>query len=792
MTKLISKNFNINYTSTPELLDNFCLQYGLTPRIRAATRIASNTCIDNFLSNIEGVYAVSDTMIADHLAIIAKLIVSTERERKQPQKYKYRVMKEANWLVFNHGVHNLNIRGSNVEEKWDNLTADIKLLVDRSFPQKQCNRKFIFTMSQGLLKSRDKKNKLLKQYKQGRISKDVYLNYNKVYRKLIKTEQAAVFNQKLRDSGTDGKKKWKAIKSSLHLETSNEKVTEIKIGDRLLHSETEIALAFKTHFETCAKNLAKDLPDGHDTSVVMAQGNPWGLKHTTSVELFKIIRSLKNKNSSGFDNLSNRMLKKEAYRFSIILKDLINESIDTGVFPNCLKQANIIPVFKKGERNNLNNYRPIALLPVLSKVFEKVLNQQITEVIDNGFIDDNQFGFRKSFSTEDAALKFVDQIERDLSNGKHVVSIYVDVSKAFDSCDHSIIIKKLRRTGLNEQGIKLMESYLHDRTQNVSVDGIGGGSFIVNIGVGQGTVLGPTLFKIYIMDMHLYTKMFCMKFADDSSFENSGRTKDEVETSTNAELEKVAEWFKNNKLTLHPNKSRYIVHSKDKLIKLFLSGTEMMRCGYGLQEESVRLLGLNIDENLDWKVHISSVKKKIAKGQYLLWRHRKKLDISTRKVIYESFVRCHIIYCLVVWGGARQNIISSLVSSLKKAWKNMSPRPQHTLNRLKQLNILQLEDEITIQESKFVWRWNSKKLPRSLMTVLKEKNDNLRGRRFETSITAKPNCISSRLSRLASLKITNLATFKTRTTMANNLRKEIISSKYSVNCRRRNCYICGR
>jgi hypothetical protein len=141
---------------------------------------------------------------------------------------------------------------------------------------------------------------------------------------------------------------------------------------------------------------------------------------------------------------------------------------------------------------------------------------------------------------------------------------------------------------------------------------------------------------------------------------------------------------------------------------------------------------------------------------------------------------------------AEFDYISSLVSSLKKAWKNMSPRPQHTLNRLKQLNILQLEDELLIQESKFFWRWDSKELPRSLITVLKEKNDNLRGRRFETSITAKQNSISSRLSRLAPSKITNLATFKTRSTLANTLRKELINSKYAVNCRRRNCYICNR
>ena len=316
------------------------------------------------------------------------------------------------------------------------------------------------------------------------------------------------------------------------------------------------------------------------------------------------------------------MLKKEAYRFAVLLKPLINASIDEGLFPSCLKTANVIPIFKKGDSANLNNYRPIALLPVISKVFEKVLNEQLTKVIEAGFIDDNQFGFRRGFCTEDAALKFVNEIQKELRAKKHVVTVFVDVSKAFDSCDHDIIINKIKHTGLNEAGIRLMTSYLYNRSQNVSVNGINGGSFIVNIGVGQGTILGPTLFKIYIMDLHLHTSLFCTKFADDSNFLGSGKTRDEVNTLLNCELIKISKWFADNRLTLHPDKSRFLVHSRDKLIDLYLNGTKIMRCGYGLQEESVKFLGLHIDENLDWAVHIKNVVKKISKGKYLLWRHK--------------------------------------------------------------------------------------------------------------------------------------------------------------------------
>jgi len=154
--------------------------------------------------------------------------------------------------------------------------------------------------------------------------------------------------------------------------------------------------------------------------------------------------------------------------------------------------------------------------------------------------------FRTNHSTEDALLKFADRIEKDLALEKHVVSVYLDASKAFDSCDHTILINKLRRTGLNGIGIKLMESYMKKKTQIVFVDGANGGSFVISIGVGQGTVLGPTLFKIYIMDHHLRTSLFCVKFADDSSLEAAANSKDAVESLVNEELKKVWDWFSNN------------------------------------------------------------------------------------------------------------------------------------------------------------------------------------------------------------------------------------------------------
>ncbi len=176
-----------------------------------------------------------------------------------------------------------------------------------------------------------------------------------------------------------------------------------------------------------------------------------------------------------------------------------------------------------------------------------------------------------------------------------------------------------------------MSSYLKDRIQDVWIENVNGGSFIINIGVGQGTVLGPTLFKIYIMDMFRATTLFSLRFADDTTAVGVGENREQTEENVNNELEKLYTWFCKNKLTLHPDKSRYIVYTRDKLIELKLGGKRLMRCGYGLQEEGVKFLGVVIDENLDWKLNIKSIKKKIGKGNYLLWRYNKRLTDNIKK-----------------------------------------------------------------------------------------------------------------------------------------------------------------
>ncbi len=292
------------------------------------------------------------------------------------------------------------------------------------------------------------------------------------------------------------------------------------------------------------------------------------------------------------------------------------------------------------------------------------------------------------------------------------------------------------------------------------------------------------------MDLHLYTNLLTIKFADDSTFIGSGKSRDEVELLVNSELKKIYSWFVANKLTLHPNKSKFLIHSRDKLMLIKLNNVVLQRSGYGLQEESVKLLGVEIDENLDWKCQVRNVMKKISKGNYLLWRHKRKLSNVMKKTIYESFVRCHILYGLTVWGGAADSVVKPLEKLLSKIWSKIGNYKMHTLNRLSTHGIFKFKDELRIQESKFVWKWVNNKVPLGLKYIITEKQDNLRGRRFNITRTWKSGFVALRLAKQANYSIVNIAKAKSKSIMTKQLKKEIKNS-YVFVCRQRNCFVCG-
>ena len=264
----------------------------------------------------------------------------------------------------------------------------------------------------------------------------------------------------------------------------------------------------------------------------------------------RIISGLKPKTSNGVDNLSNKLLKFVKNVISEPLSIIINQMLKLGISPDSLKISKVVPLYKKGDDSNLSNYRPISLLPSISKIFEK---EQLTTYLDNNnLIHNHQYGFRKRHSTEYAALHIVDYLNYEMDLKRTPINLYLDLSKAFDSLSHKILISKLKHYGICDIALKLMKSYLENRKQYVQFDTCTSDMKSICIGVPQGSILGPLLFFIYINNFPNSSKLFnFLMCADDTTLFCclEAIKSDNKELVLNNELQRVHSWLKANRLS---------------------------------------------------------------------------------------------------------------------------------------------------------------------------------------------------------------------------------------------------
>ena len=235
-------------------------------------------------------------------------------------------------------------------------------------------------------------------------------------------------------------------------------------------------------------------------------------------------------------------------------------------------------------------------------------------------ITDNQFGFRKSHSTELAVIDIQNTLLQNLDNNKMTCTIFLDLAKAFDSVNHNILLKKLERYGIRGMPLKLMQSYLSNRQHLTKLDGIKSSLKLLEIGVPQGSVLGPLLFLLFINDLPLVTDFNVKLFADDTFLSLEGN--DLTQRKANTELRKVSKWFSENKLTLNVSKSKYMIirrgyRKSDNIFSLKFNGKKMEQCS------TYKYLGLHIDEKMNWKNHVKYLCEKLSKmcGIFAKLRH---------------------------------------------------------------------------------------------------------------------------------------------------------------------------
>ena len=379
---------------------------------------------------------------------------------------------------------------------------------------------------------------------------------------------------------------------------------------------------------------------------------------------FSLLSKLCKSKATGLDNISAKLLRECPDLIAESLTYIFNQSLLTGIFPDEWKSARVTPLYKNsGKRNDPTNYRPISVIPVVAKVFERVVYHQLYYYLTkNCILSRYQSGFRSLHSTVTALLEATDSWAMNIDRGFVNAVVFLDLKKAFDTVDHNILLTKLQYYGIRGSCHNWFTSYLSNRTQTCPMNSFMSSPKLVKCGVPQGTILGPLLFLLYINDLPncLYFSQPRM-YADDTSLTFASVDLKHIDDCLNYDLNRVYIWLSANKLTLNLTKTEFmLVASRQKLSTFSEIPSFSINDHPVKQVSSVKSLGVHIDQNMSWECHIQNICKKIASALGAIRRIRHLIPFNILINVYDSLVQPHFNYCSVVWGNCGSGLSEKL------------------------------------------------------------------------------------------------------------------------------------
>jgi hypothetical protein len=489
---------------------------------------------------------------------------------------------------------------------------------------------------------------------------------------------------RLNDTIDKPKEMWSFFDELMHGKSKNkQKVMSLEVGTCKTSDPKLVACEFNSYFTRVGKELAESIPDvatapprHKNVDVQLDFFEP-----TTKTEISEIIDGLNKDAASGHDGISIKLIKSLGDKFFSYLSREINASFDKGIFPNSLKIARVIPVYKNGDPNHCKNYRPISILSVLSKVYETVLKNRLEEhLFHNKLIHENQFGFMKKSNTTAASINFLrtvyDKLNKRNKNKQRVAAIFLDLQKAFDTVSHKLLLDKLLGMGVRGNFFEIVKSFLSNRKQYVVVDGQKSEALAIDFGIGQGTILGPLIFTIFINDlMSLELHSTSQFFADDGAFILSAPTHQILHQLMIQDMESINHWLIENKLSLNVNKTKFMLFFQS--ANLFDPVFDEIKFSNGIinRVDNFEYLGLVVDTELSFESHVSKVIKKIKPYVSILGRLKYYLPVSCLKMIYFAYIHSRIRYLLPAYGSCSRTHLEALELLHKKSLKHVFKLP---------------------------------------------------------------------------------------------------------------------
>jgi hypothetical protein len=401
---------------------------------------------------------------------------------------------------------------------------------------------------------------------------------------------------------------------------------------------------------------------------------------------------------------------------------IANLTFQTGIFPNDLKRAKVIPIYKAADPCLLNNYRPISLLSSYSKILERLMFNKIMNFLNtNNILYQHQYGFRTKHSTIHPVIHLLNHCAEasNANPSKLTLATFCDLSKAFDTISSKILLHKLNVYGIRGLANKWIESYLSNRTQFVEIESNLSSCLPVLCGVPQGSILGPLLFIIYMNDISYSTHENILCFADDTTVYLSDNNPSHLFTRANKCLDDIFNWFCANKLSLNAKKTQYMIIQQSKKFKnldqynLSIHGKRLIRA------HSCKFLGIHMDEALCWKGHLSSINSKISRALFTIKQVKFSLPQESLHTLYFSLLHPHLTYGILAWGNAKSCFIHKTEVMQKRALRiiNYKTYNSHTDPLFKHSGILKLSDLYQLQVLLFMHNYSRDKLPMSFRNI---------------------------------------------------------------------------